>query len=72
MVHTPTPQDIRDLRKRHGLTQKKLAESLYHIKEITVRSWEREGNNRRGCPDIIWWAMVLTWDKVDLWAEENK
>lgn len=62
----PTRQDIKDLRKRHNLTQEKLAESLYGIKLETLRSWEK---GQRNCPSIVWWAMVLTWDKRDLWEE---
>lgn len=65
----PTPQQIRDLRTRHRLSQEKLAESLYHIKATNIAHWE---NGRRNCQPIVWWAMVLTWDKKDLWAEERE
>lgn len=59
------PEDIKALRKRHGLTQKKLADSLYGVKEARIPNWEA---GRRNCPSIIFWAMVLTWDKVDLYS----
>ena len=62
-------EKIKDLRKRHNLTQKKLAESLYGIKQDSVINWE---NNRRNCPDIVWWAIKLTWDQIDLWEERKK
>ncbi len=65
---SPTAQMIKDLRKRHNLTQQRLADSLYGIKVSTVANWEA---GRRNCPPIIWWAMVLTWDQRDLWLEEN-
>ena len=61
-------EEIKALRKRHGITQEKLADSLYHIKPKRIADWE---SGRRNCPDIVWWAMVLTWDKRDLWAEER-
>lgn len=60
-------EEIKDLRRRHHLTQKQLADSLYHIKEERISDWEL---GRRNCPDIIWWAMVLTHDHIDLWEEE--
>ena len=59
----PKPEEIRALRARHELTQSKLADSLYHITVKAVQEWEA---GRRNCPPIIWWAMKLTWDKVDL------
>ena len=65
---TPTPQMIKDLRKRHRLRQKDLADSLYGIKYDRIPDWE---TGRRKCPSIVWWAMVLTWDKKDLWEEEG-
>ena len=46
----PTRQDIKDLRKRHNLTQEKLADSLYGIKLETLRSWEK---GQRNCPSIV-------------------
>ena len=58
------PEDIKDLRRRHRITQKQLAESLFHITTQAVASWE---SGRRNCPPIIWWAMRLTWDKIDEW-----
>ena len=58
--------DIKELRKRHGITQKELAYSLYGITTENVQSWE---SGRRNCTPIVWWAMVLTWDKVDLWKD---
>lgn len=54
---------IKRLRKRHNLTQVKLAKSLYGVSEQSVANWE---SGRRGCPDILWWAMKLIWDKVDI------
>jgi len=65
----PTPEDILDLRRRHHITQKQLANSLYEIKEPRIADWER---GRRNCPSIVWWAMLLTWDKRDLWVEEHE
>lgn len=58
------PQDIKSLRLRHGITQQKLADSLFGINVKNVASWE---SGRRGCQPIVLWAMVLTWDKEDLW-----
>lgn len=69
MPESPRPYQIRDLRRRHNLTQQALADSLYGIKKGRVVDWECD---RRNCPPITWWAMVLTWDKRDLWVEENK
>jgi len=63
-----TPEKIKDLRKRHRLTQAKLAESLYGIKKERIADWE---TGRRSMPKIVWWAMVLTWDRIDLWEEEH-
>lgn len=65
----PAPQDIRDLRSRHHITQKEFADSLYHITTQAVASWE---SGRRNIPLIVWWAAVLTWDKTDLWNEEHE
>ena len=64
----PTPQDIKDLRMRHKITREELARSLYETKPGRIMDWEL---GRRRCPPITWWAMVLTWDKRDLWEEEN-
>lgn len=66
---SPTKEEVRALRIRHRLTQKKLAESLYDISTTQVINWE---SGRRNCPGIILWAMVLTWDKMDLWSEEDE
>ena len=57
------PEWIRDLRERHNLTQVQLADSLYGIKRARIADWE---SGRRGCPPLVWWAMVLVWDKVDI------
>ena len=65
---TPTPEDIKALRKRHRITQDVLADSLYGIKRARVPDWEA---GRRTCSEIIWWAIWLTWEKEDLWLEEN-
>ena len=62
-------EEIVDLRERHNLTQKKLAESLYGINKDSVSNWE---TGYRNCPAIVWWAMNLTWDHVDIWEEEQK
>ena len=67
MARKPKSEEIKQLRERHGLTQNQLADSLYGIKRERIADWE---NGRRDCPPIIWWAMVLTWDKVDLWEVE--
>ena len=64
----PKGYQIQDLRKRHKITQQKLADSLYGVEVHSIQNWE---GGRRNCPAIIWWAMVLTWDKVDLWVEEQ-
>ena len=61
-------EDIKDLRRRHHITQKQLADSLYGIKFERIADWE---TGRRNMPDIVWWACKLTWDKVDLWEEEE-
>ena len=64
----PKPYEIRELRKRHGISREELARSLYHIKVSRIIDWELD---RRKCPPIIWWAMRVTWDQVDLWEEEQ-
>ena len=64
----PTPQDIKDLRRRYRITQDQLADSLYGVKRPRIYDWE-SGN--RQCPSLTWWAMVLTWDHKDLWVEEH-
>ena len=66
---SPKPEEIRELRARHKLTQDKLADSLYGIKRARVPDWE---SSRRTCPPITWWAMKLTWDGIDLWNEESE
>ena len=63
------PEYIKDLRKRHGLTQKKLADSLFYVRKDSISNWE---TGYRNCPAVVWWAMKLTWDHVDLWEEEQK
>lgn len=68
MSRKPTPEQIRDLRRRHHITQHQLADSLYGIKRDRVGDWEA---GRRGCPAHIWWSMLLIWDKRDLWVEEH-
>jgi DNA-binding transcriptional regulator YiaG len=69
MARSPRPYEIKQLRLRHGITQKQLADSLYGVKWRRIVDWECD---RRTCPPITWWAMRLTWDKVDLWEEERK
>lgn len=59
-------EEIKDLRARHRITQKQLAESLYGVSEQSVASWE---SGRRGCPDIIFWVMKMIWDDIDLREE---
>ena len=59
----PTPEKMKELRARHGISREELALSLYGIKPDRVTDWEL---GRRNCPPIVWWAMVLTWDKKDL------
>jgi len=63
---SPSGEDIRNLRMRYKITQKELAESLYDIKEARISEWER---GVRNCPGIVWWAMILTWDKVDIYGD---
>ena len=62
----PTKEDIVALRLKHGITQQKLADSLYGVSVNTVSSWEA---GHRNCPPLTWWAIRLTWDGVDLWNE---
>lgn len=62
---SPSSEDIKELRMRHRLTQKKLAESLYGIKADQVANWE---SGRRNCQPITWWAMKIIWDKEDIWT----
>lgn len=68
MSKSPTPEQIKDLRRRHHLTQRQLADSLYGVKYERVADWETD---RRKMPPSIWWQMKIVWDKVDLWAEER-
>ena len=65
----PSAEDIKDLRKRHRITQRQLADSLYGVKYDRIPDWE---TGRRGCPPSIWWQIKLVWDKVDLWVEEHE
>lgn len=58
---------IKALRKRHGLTQQELADSLYGVTRSAIRAYE---GSTRHCSPITLWAMVLTWDKMDLWSQE--
>ncbi len=61
---------ILHLRQRHNITQKQLAASLYgDIDAKRISGWE---NNRRGCRPLTFWAMVLIWDKVDLWDRKQE
>ena len=66
---SPKPEEIRELRARHKLTQDKLADSLYGIKRARVPDWEA---GRRNCPPNTWWCMRLIWDGIDLWNEESE
>ena len=59
-------EGIRDLRRRHGITQQQLADSLYGVKVQSVASWE---SGRRGCPPIIYWVIKMIWDNADLREE---
>lgn len=64
----PAGYMIRDLRKRHNLTQQQLADSLYgNFTGRIIGDYER---GERNCMPLTWWAMVLTWDGRDLWQEE--
>jgi transcriptional regulator with XRE-family HTH domain len=65
----PRGYEVRALRRRHGLTQKQLAESMYEVSEKSVRDYE---NGRRHCSAMNWWAMVLTHDKLDLWVPQQE
>jgi DNA-binding XRE family transcriptional regulator len=59
---------VKDLRERHGITQRELADSLYHVRRARISDWE---SGRRGIPPIIWWAMVLIWDHKDIRTRRN-
>ncbi len=59
----PTPEMIKDLRKKHHITQDQLADSLYDIKRPRVADWE---SGRRNMPGIIWWIIKLMYDEIDL------
>ena len=65
----PKGYENRALRRRHNLTQQQLADSLYGVKRVTVADWEID---RRKCGPMSWWAIVLIWDKIDLWSDEDK
>lgn len=69
MPIVPRPYEIGALRRRHKISRKELAESLYGIEPGTIQSYEL---GRRRCHPLTWWAMVLTWDKIDLWADEEE
>ena len=64
-----TPEMIKELRKRHHITQQKLAASLFHINRERITDWE---SGRRNCPPIIWWAIKITWDKIDIWGKDER
>ena len=57
-------EDIKAIRKRHSLTQAKLAEAIYDCSTRKIGSWEIGARN---CPAIYLWAIVLTFDKIDLY-----
>lgn len=59
----PSPEQIKDLRKRKHITQEQLADSLYDIKRERIGDWE---SGRRRMPGIIWWIIKWMYDKVDL------
>lgn len=65
----PTAEDIKALRERHGLTREQLANSLYKCEEGTIQSYEL---GRRHCHPLTFWAMVMTWDKMDLRHDEER
>lgn len=67
---SPEPKDVKELRKRHHITQQQLADSLYGVKVERIHDWEREGPNGRNCPPLTWWVMKALWDEVDLRDEE--
>lgn len=59
----PTPEQIKELRKKHHITQEQLADSLYDIKRERIGDWE---SGRRNMPGVIWWIIKLTYDEIDL------
>ncbi len=62
------PNEIRALRERHHLTQRGLADSLYGVKRERITDWE---TGRRDCPDLVAWAMILTWDGLNIMSQED-
>ena len=63
-----TVEMIKDLRKRHKITQVQLAKSLFHISKHRIADWEC---GRRNCSPITWWAMKMTWDHEDIWGTDE-
>lgn len=65
----PIGREISSLRERHDLSQKKLAESLYGIRQDNIAHWEK---GRRNCPPWVFWVMVKIWDGMDLRTQEEE
>lgn len=63
------PEQIKNLRARHSLTQEELATSLYGIKRGRITDWE---TGRRSCPPLAVWAMILTWDGLNILEPEDE
>jgi DNA-binding XRE family transcriptional regulator len=68
MAESPRPYEIVNLRRKHKISQATLADSLYGVRRSKLSDWE---TGKHKCPPMAWWAMVLTWDKRDLWEEER-
>lgn len=52
-MHEPSPQEIRELRARHGLSQAALG-ALVHVQARSVQRWEAEAGQARQMPAAIW------------------
>lgn len=71
-----TPEDLRALRSRLGLTQAALADRL-GLKPYTVTRWESEGKNRRPVPRHVVtilreWGASAAAPEVHRTAETNR
>lgn len=65
-VRTPSPLELKDLKKRHGLTYESMARPLHGISARRMGDWV---TGRRTCPPLAWWALRKLFDGVDIREE---
>lgn len=62
-ARSPSSKQFRELKERHGLTYVTMSDPLYGVSKRSIQNW---ANGRRECPPLVWWALVLHFDGVDL------